>query len=380
MHILWLYGTDNFIQAKHSINVVKYSLFPLLFLSFLDKKFAKYVITGFIAGILLSEFFSYALQFGLLPWELNLYTIPIYKVDIIGDPSPFLNHSYYATSLAFVFILLLYSLLTTKATLLQKLFSLFFMLSISINLSLVGGRIGYVLYITLILFLIFYLYKKQFVKPFLIVLILFGSFFTLAYNTSPLFQDRINQTTQTLKSFQKGDIDFTTSIGQRVGFWYYSLPVILNNPVLGVGTGDYMDAVKKTIPNNQNNMYVQELEHPHNMYIQLLLQFGIVGIIVFFYLIYKLIRYPSNDEYMKFVKYSITITILIAILTETFIYRYYLPIFIIMISATIASKEFFKSDQITYSKKTYLIYALLLLAATVNAKLHFIISALKSLI
>jgi len=381
IHILWLYGTENFIQAKHSINVVKYSLFPLIFLSFIDKKFAKYIIIGFITGMLFSEIFSYALQFHILPWEYSIANIPIYSAAAVGDPSPFLNHSHYASSLAFVSIILIYKLIKNTTTNFEKFISLSFIISISTNLSLIGGRIGYILYIILILFLIAFIYRKKFLTPLLIFTILVGGFFTLAYNFSPLFQQRISQTQTTIAGFSQGKTDFTTSLGQRVGFWYYSTDVIKSNPIFGVGTGDYLDAVRKIIPDNENNYIIKhELEHPHNIYIQLLLQFGVIGLFAFLYLIYKIIIQKTESEYMQFVKYAIIITLLISLLTETFIYRYYLPVFIIIVSATLSSSSYIKSNEILFSKKTVKIYILLLLLAILNAKLHYIIVFFQSLI
>lgn len=380
MHILWLIGTENFIQAKHSINVIKYSLFPIIFLSFIDKKFAHFIVSGFIAGILFSELFSYALQLHIIPWKYTLGLIPIYQSASIDDPSPFLNHSHYATSLAFVFIILLYKLIKIPMSKIEKIISLLFILSLSINLSLVGGRIGYLLYLLLIIFLVLYIYRKKFLIPFFIFFILISTFTTLAYNFSPMLQEKVHQSNITIQGIIKGDIDFTTSLGQRIGFWYYSIDTIKENIFFGVGTGDYMDSVTKDIPQNEKNYFIKQLEHPHNIYIQLLLQFGISGLIVFFYLVYQIIKQPGNTSYMQFIKYCIIISILVALTTETFVYRYYMPIFVIIISATIASKDFLKIEEIYYSKKVFLIYFSLIILATVNAKLHFIITALKSMI
>jgi len=381
IHILWLYGTENFILAKHSINVVKYLLFPIIFFSFIDKNFSKYIVTGFIAGMLFSELFSYALQFHILPSEYSIAKIPIYTVYAIGDPSPFLHHSHYAASLAFVAVLLIYKYIRMTLTTFEKLISLFFIISISINLSLVGGRIGYILYIVLILFLVTFIYRKKLLIPLLIFTIMMSGFFALAYNFSPLFQSKVVQTKNTLNGFLHGKMDFTTSLGARVGFWYYSTTVIKENLILGVGTGDYMDAVQKIIPESKNNYFIKhKLEHPHNIYIQLLLQFGVIGLFIFFYLIYKIIRQETKSEYMQFIKYSIILTILIALLTETFIFRYYLPVFILLISTTLASNSYIEDNTIVFSKTTVQIYALLLLLSIINAKLPYIIIFFKTLI
>lgn len=376
IHIIWLLGTDNFHQAALAIELVQYSLYSIIFLSFIDKRISYYIIGTFIGGILCSELVSYAIQFSILPWKLTLASIPIYEAFSINDPSPFLHHSYYATSLAFVSALLIYKSLIRKLTFIEKVISIFFITSISINLSLVGGRIGYILYILLILFLIIYIYRKTLLKPLLIISIAVGMFFSLAYKFSPIFSNRIEQTRKEVQSVIQ-EMDFTTPLGGRIGFAYYASDVIKENPIFGIGTGDYMDNVRQIIPETSNNYFIKyTLAHPHNIYIMLLLQFGIVGFIAFLNIFYQIYRQKTTDDYLRFVKYTMMIAFATALMTE--IFAYYLPLFVLIISTTLATTQLPKKFTLKFSKNIYISYILLILLATINAKLHFVITVLKN--
>lgn len=379
INILWLFGTENFDQAKQVLKFSQYALFPILFLAFIDKRFSPYIIGGFITGILFSEFISYSIQFNLIPWKLAFFSIPIYQAYDINDPSPFLHHSFYASSLAFISALLIYKYLTKNPTLLEKAISLLFIISISINLATVGGRVGYILYIVLILFSIYYIYGKKNLSSLIVAFIGIASFFITAYTYSPIFKNKIKETQHITKEFLNGKMNFHDSLGSRIGFSYYATQVINTNFLLGVGTGDYMDEVKKIIPNTQNNTYIKNtLEHPHNIYIMLLLQFGIIGLLAFLNIFYQLYRYKNSDDYLKFVKYSIMLTIAVALITETFTAPYYFPLFVLIVSSTLSTENLPKEFTCNFSKKTYIYYIVLVCLAAINAKLHFIIALLKT--
>ena len=79
INILWLYGSDNLLDAKTELINLKYYLYSILFLLFVDKKFVYAIISGFILGMLFSESISYLIHFNLLPYKLELYNTIIYE-------------------------------------------------------------------------------------------------------------------------------------------------------------------------------------------------------------------------------------------------------------------------------------------------------------
>ena len=107
VHVIWLFGTENFTYAKLIFDDMKYLLFPLLFLSFFDERYTFRVISAFIIGMFYSEILSYFIYFDVLPYKLELFNLEIYKAYDSNNPTPFLNHVRYTVFLSFVVALLL---------------------------------------------------------------------------------------------------------------------------------------------------------------------------------------------------------------------------------------------------------------------------------
>ncbi len=340
-YLIWLFGfiySDNLIYAKDSISKAKFLLFPLLFLSFLDKRFTFRVVSAFVLGMLFSELVSYGIRFELLPHALYIQSYEIYKT-VLSDPSPFFKHTDHNVGLAIVVALLLYQLLNKKISTNLKIISIFFMTTATINMSFIGSRTGYILYIFLILLVLCITYKKNLKKAILIGLIIIVPIAYLAYNYSSMINHRVNLTLVSLGKVLNDD-NYNSSVGLRLGFTKYSLKVIKDNPILGVGTGDYMDEVRAIIP--EKHKYIANptlIAQPHNVYIKTLLQFGIVGLLSLLFIFYRLFTYKDCDEYNKGVIIILTSAVMLFMLPGKFYGYFILPMFVTLISAMITQKQ-----------------------------------------
>ena len=114
--------------------------------------------------MLFSESISYLIHFNLLPYKLELYNTIIYESQGVNNPSPFLNHSQYNVLLSIAIGFMLYNLLKNDNKILIKFISVFFIVTASVNLILVGGRIGYISYIVIIMLVLFLVYKMRIFK------------------------------------------------------------------------------------------------------------------------------------------------------------------------------------------------------------------------
>ena len=83
--------TENIEFAKSSMDKMKFMMFPLFFLTFLDKRFSLRIVAAFSLGIFLSEIVSYAIRFEVFPVELYLFNHEVYSTSLL-NPSPFFNH------------------------------------------------------------------------------------------------------------------------------------------------------------------------------------------------------------------------------------------------------------------------------------------------
>lgn len=338
INTMGLIYTDNFDYGKDHMDRAKYLLFPLMFLSFLDVRFAFRIITAFILGMLVAEVVSYLIHFQIFPLELSIKQYEIYSTTQ-ASPAPFMSHSDHNVGLALVVAILLYQLLNKEnLNIWLKTGSLIFMISATINMSFIASRTGYVLYLMVIFVVILITYKKSIFKVLAITsLILIGiSYF--AYNFSNTVNYRVNQTIESVNKVLYED-NYNTSVGLRIGFTKYSYEVIKNNILLGVGTGDHMDAVRTIIP--EKHKYIKDpdlMGKPHNVYTQIFLQQGLIGFLIFSYMIYTIITAKNIPRYNKSILYIITFSTLIFMIPGMFYGSFELPLFMVFISAMIATK------------------------------------------
>jgi O-antigen ligase len=248
MYIIWLIGTENFHYANNLIDQNKYTLFfPLLIFSFIDKRFTKSIVSALLLGILFSEITSYLISLNIIPWRFDLFGEELYQAQSPHDPAPFLDHAKYGLLLAVGVGILIYRLFTQKYTLINKILTILFITTVTINLSITGGRIGYVIYVVLIFSFIIFHYKTKLMKPLLIASIFIGFIGFSAYSFSSLFKTRIDYSLNTISNLNKDSDNFSSSLGERLGLWYYSVDIVKDNFLFGVGTGDGIDVIHSVI-------------------------------------------------------------------------------------------------------------------------------------
>lgn len=107
----------------------------------------------------------------------------------------------------------------------------------------------------------------------------------------------------------------------RLALWHCGMEIIGEQPVFGVGTGDYMSSLRKKFE-EKNFVYALERDFGiHNQYIYTCMTFGIVGLLMFLvsygFLIRKAVA-GNNFEFPAFL-----FIVLISFLTENIFNRYY---------------------------------------------------------
>lgn len=362
IHLLGFIYTENIDFAKSTMDKVKYILFPLFFLSFLDKRFSLRIIMAFILGVLLSVSISYLIYFNLIPNILLIGGFEIYEAQGISA-TPFFNHLDHKIGIAIATSFLLYSILNINSNLSRRkiLFFIFLIIYMTINIVILGGRTGYILFI-IMLFTVFILtYKKNIMKTISISILIIFSLISIIYSFSPIVKNESIQTQKALvRIIDNGD--FNTSVGLRLGFTKYSLNVISENPILGVGTGDYMDEVRALFP--KKHSYLNVIAQPHNVYIKILLQFGIVGLFTLFFIFYRIFTYKEYESiHNKNIMIILTIGIMVVMLPGKFFGVFVLPMYMVITSVMITKKI----RQIEYSPMNlkslsyYFIFTLLFL-------------------
>ncbi len=138
------------------------------------------------------------------------------------------------------------------------------------------GRTGYVIALTAIglIFVQHFKFKGIIIGSVTMVLLAL-----LVYYTSPMLKDRVDEAATNTVSYQ--GVDSETSMGERLTFYHTSLKVIKENPVLGVGVGGVRTSF---------NQHGVNINNPHNEYLNMGVQLGIVGILLLLYLFFTHFR------------------------------------------------------------------------------------------
>jgi O-antigen ligase len=119
--------------------------------------------------------------------------------------------------------------------------------------------------------------------------------FVSAYNISPVFKDRFDYFLHDVE-VMINEKDFSNSFSLRVALWISGLEASKHNLIFGSGIGDERENANYILQkfNISNDNFKQETENSidfHNMYVQYIVQLGIVGLIIIlliFYLFFKL--------------------------------------------------------------------------------------------
>jgi len=332
IHVLGLIWTEDMEWGLHIVHKMWYfiGLFPILFTIIKKHNIFKYV-AAFLLAISITEVFSYLVWFEL---------IPPFKNATVSNPTPFMSHISYNPILAFATYLVLHQLFFNKK-ITNAMFALysFFAISMSINMFITGGRAGHVAFFSMLAILIFQIFEKQRIKSLISICIIIPTIFFAAYQTSDLFQKRVNSALNEIITFTE---DRNTSVGMRLNFAINSWDVIQNNLILGVGTGDFPSEYKKI--NSINTPHLGNTTNPHNMYVLVLMQSGLLGLISMLIIFYYQIRlsFSASDKFIRDVGITLPLLFLIMMLSDSYLLGHYTTLMYVFFSSFLY-KDFEKS-------------------------------------
>ena len=269
-NILWKYIDLAFIP-----------LFMLMLSGEIAKRRAQY---AFLAAMGLTLLLSYLIGLGMLPVQhwMNNFTA-------VNNPVIFHSHITQNNMMAFAVFLALLNLREATSIRVRIAWGLFAGLAAVNVLFMVQGRTGYMVLMALLGWLVWIiparhmrLRGKQWgLRQAVVVELAFLVLMIAIYSISPRLHDRISlvvSESQDWQTKQAGD----TSTGQRLLFYDNTLKIVSRHPVFGVGTGGFHDAfVRQTQGKN-----VPATRNPHNEYLMIAAQTGVIGLALLLYLFY----------------------------------------------------------------------------------------------
>lgn len=347
MSVLWIMGTDNLENVPVELKRMKVFLFPIIFITFLKPEFIPKAIVAFMLGMFASEITSYAIFFHIIE--------PIfYKGYETFDPSPFMHHSKYGLLLALSAGILFYRLIAYKDELYLRMTTLLFFITMTINIFITGGRMGYVLY-GVSIFIVLVMHKVKLYKTIFITVFLSVTVFSLAYQFSPLFQKRFNQSINAVKKLNT-DHPFHSSFGSRLGFMYYAIPVVKDNLLFGVGTGDHMTPVYDEIKKHKADTFLLNINHFHNAHLVILVQFGLFGLFIWLNIFYQSLRFKQTDHFMHTLLVLSTILLFFYSFMSSVFKTHIAEIFAVIITISLIKLKESQFKNVTFSKNELLFY------------------------
>ena len=307
LHILWIFSSDNIPFALATIKNSLLLLYPIIYITSIKKEFTFKILNGFIYAMMFSEITSYLIHFQIIP--------PIYNATI-HDPVPFaLSHTTYSLYLGLSIGLMLFISLNSKTTKILKIIYILFFITASINIFLIASRFGFLLYFISILIVLIYIYKKNIKKIFFLGIILTSAGYYLAYTFSQTFHNRIDQT---MKSTQLviEQKNFSTSLGIRVGNWYYSFFIIKDNFLFGVGDGDQISEFQKIVKKHKDpaeKALLHNLQNGiHSEIMDIFTKFGFIGFILYLNIFFQLSKTKPKNTIFDILKFLLIFIFLLS--------------------------------------------------------------------
>lgn len=265
---------------------------------------------AFFAGMSLTLLLSYLVGAGLLPAQPWMS-----KHAKIDDPAIFLSPITQNSLMAFAVFLALLKLRESAAQrhvrgtdegqigyLLRAYgartaWCIFALLGGINVLFIVKGRTGYLILLALIAWFMLSTLKRSMQRRgktpgwrhVSVALLAMATFITSAYHFSPRLHDRLGQVVSEYQAWQP-NYGKDTSTGQRLDFYYNTLQIVQRQPIFGVGTGGFPAAFALQTQGTE----VLKTRNPHNEYLMITAQTGVIGLALLLYLFYTQRRCASR--------------------------------------------------------------------------------------
>ncbi len=322
--LLWTsdWGFASFVLKKE----FKYLMIPIL-MTVLRREHLHYYALAFLLSMVLIVGLSYGIYWGLIP------PYAIFGLETVADPTPFVGHIVYNPVLAFALYLMLYAIFLRDDVSRQwKIVGLVLFAVMGVNMFLTQGRMGQVVFLVLLVLFVFQFYRGKWLKPALLALLLVMTVAPAAYWLSPVVQQRVDLAVHEVENYQQ---EPNSSVGLRVIMLLNSFELIEEHPLLGVGTGDYRQEYAKV--NRQNFPEATRgeiLAHPHNVYVQEMVQFGVLGLLVLGYLFYAMLRlYRHSTSPLRPVMLAFPVFYFVIFFSDGYIMDHYLTVLFLLVGS-----------------------------------------------
>jgi O-antigen ligase len=323
IHLVGLLWTEDLAWGLHIVHKMWYfiGLFPILY-TIVKKNYIKYYVSAFLLAISITEVFSYLVWFEL---------IEPFKNATVKNPTPFMSHISYNPILAFAIYLVLHEIFFNKkiTNLVFFLYS-FFVISMTFNMFITGGRAGQVMFFAMLAIIVFQFFNGQKIKSLLVISVLIPGVFFAAYTTSSEFNLRVDAAVKNAIYYSNNRV---TSVGTRISYVINSWDVVKENPINGVGTGDFPVEYSKI--HQIKTPLVPYTVNPHNMYVLISVELGLIGLISMLSIFYYQIKlsFNSSNRFIRDVGITLPLLFLVIMWSDSYLLGHYTTLMYVFFSS-----------------------------------------------
>ena len=282
---------------------------------------AETALLVFIAGVLLLDSIAALTYFGII--GQRKFTLPVYPMNVHHIWFSNLNAVGLYAALSFLFFGMVKSNRALRIFL--AVFLVFAVFSILFSLS----RTAWFGLFAAGIVMSYLLARTK--RWFLLALATMIAGCLLAYQFSAIVQSRVNSIFSDIALYTRGET--FSNVGDRFVMWKAAFSMFLSNPLMGVGTGDYMATMREYVAAGTVPERILGFNQPHNMYLFALATNGLLGLAALLFLFSRVLvlslplreAQPGQKQF-RFLAVAVAVHYLVAGLTDSlfniFLLRY----------------------------------------------------------
>ena len=257
-------------------------VFPVLMTMKLQQKTIKRAVFAFLGTAFISALAAIAINNSII-YPLGDY---FSLIDSSSRNSAFITYNYHNIVLALATTLSFYLMIEKKSKYTELLLLVIIIYSISIFTE--RGRAGQVLFNLSALFYIIYYNKKNLLRLFAFIFLLF-SFQFFIYQSTTVYKNRFDSLSNVIQNNGNGGEGKPKDI--RYVFIKESLSRILEKPIFGHGTGSFGTIFNDEVDSlHLYNLPIAPRGTPHNQYLYVWFELGILGLILLLLIFYHQLK------------------------------------------------------------------------------------------
>ncbi len=302
-----LYSTNLDFGKKDLLLKLPLLFLPLFFstsdTSFFTKKRMLFLLKLFAAGNIVAIIASLAHSYYLYLQDPSLHAFHYTNASWFHHPS------YASIYYCFSFAIILFLIFTDKLKIYEKIIGVIGLILFITEIALLDSRAGILAFGATILVFGTYIFTlrhitiKAIIITTCLAITLIGTYF--------LIPENINRVQRTIKQFDKGSLSISDpeNANPRILSWDATLKIALKNTPFGVGTGDIKDELREEYLKNNYTEPYSENHNAHNQYLQLFATLGILGILIFFIILFLPFGIGLKRKNILFVIFGVIICI-----------------------------------------------------------------------